>query len=58
MGKIRPGNAANSKLNGEWARHVRPFFKRITSGIRRLDGKASIREAMREDNRHGRALLK
>ena len=44
MSKIRKGNAANSKLNGEWAAHVRKFLKRITSGKRRNEAKNIIRE--------------
>lgn len=33
------GNSNNAKLNGEWAQHVRPFGKRITSKARRQDAK-------------------
>lgn len=39
------GNSANQKLNGEWGIHVgrsgrtRQFMKRLTSKIRRAEGK-------------------
>lgn len=33
--KVRPGNKLNSFLNGEWAKHVRGFGKRLTSKRRR-----------------------
>jgi hypothetical protein len=50
MGKIGPGNSANSKLNGEWAIHARRSRKQITAGLRRLEGKRIIRSEMEEPN--------
>lgn len=38
-----PGNAANSKLNGEWAKHVRSFWKKLTAKKRRAAGKKIIK---------------
>ena len=46
MSKVRKGNAANSKLNREWAAHVRKFLKRITSGKRRSQDKKIIKEEL------------
>lgn len=36
------GNAENSKLNGEWAKHVRRWGKKFTSGKRRMNDKKII----------------
>lgn len=44
--KIRKGNSANSKLNGEWGKHVRADGKKITSGKRRMANKEIIREEL------------
>ena len=38
------GHAANSKLNGEWAKHVKSDGKKETSGKRRMQDKEIIRE--------------
>ena len=46
MSKIRPGNAENSKINGEWAKHVRKWGKKFTSGIRRMLSKKIIRNEL------------
>lgn len=42
------GNAENSKLNGEWGKHVRKRLKmkRQTSKIRRMIGKKIIKETI------------
>ena len=40
------GNAANSKLNGEWGKHVR--WKRQTSKLRRLYDKKIIKTLLSE----------
>lgn len=37
-------NGSNMRLNGEWANHVRKFTKRLTSKLRRKQGKKVIRE--------------
>lgn len=44
MPKLRVGHAANSKLNGEWAGHVRRWMKKVTSGKRRIKDKQIIRK--------------
>lgn len=49
MGKIRPGNSENSKLNREWGKHIRRFWKRFTSGKRRSMDKIIIREELRNN---------
>ncbi len=38
------GNKINSYLNGEWAKHARPFLKRLTTRRRRFEGKDFIRK--------------
>lgn len=48
MAKIRPGNKANSALNGEWALHVRRWGKKFTARYRRQVDKQIIRQALRE----------
>jgi len=48
MSKIRPGNSANSKLNGEWGAHVKSWMKKVTSGKRRIQDKEIIREELEE----------
>lgn len=40
------GNAQNSKLNGEWAKHVRRKWKKQTSKIRRNHDKKIIKCAL------------
>jgi hypothetical protein len=42
------GNKQNSILNGEWAMHVRGWYKRYTSGKRREKDKQIIKEAIKE----------
>lgn len=42
------GNKQNSYLNGEWAKHVRKDWKRITSHIRRMLNKKIIRQDLNE----------
>jgi hypothetical protein len=44
MGKVRPGNKKNSKLNGEWATHVRKGGKKATAGLRRAESKIITKE--------------
>lgn len=36
------GNAANSKLNGEWCKHARRGLKKYTAKIRRQNDKKII----------------
>ena len=38
------GNKKNSVLNGEWAKHVRFFMKRLTSKKRRLEEKKELQK--------------
>ena len=45
-----PGNAANSKLNGEWCKHARPWGKKMTSKIRRNMDKKIIKELIKITN--------
>ena len=37
-----PGNSSNAKLNGEWGKHVRSFWKKLTAKKRRAAGKKII----------------
>ena len=46
MSKLRVGHKENSRLNGEWAGHVRGFMKRFTSKRRRNDGKKIIKQQL------------
>jgi hypothetical protein len=48
MGKVRPGNSTNSKLNGEWATHVRGDMKKTTSRLRRIEDKKTTVERLVE----------
>ena len=48
MSKIRPGSKMNSFLNGEWAKHGRPFGKKKAASKRRMRGKKIIRESLEE----------
>lgn len=41
-----PGSAENSKLNGEWAKHGRPFGKKIAAKKRRQIGKKIIKRSI------------
>lgn len=41
---VRKGNKQNSFLNGEWAKHVRRWGKKFTSGIRRQESKKITRQ--------------
>jgi hypothetical protein len=43
MGKVRVGNKQNAVLNGEWAGHVRRWWKKFTSGKRRAVSKRFIK---------------
>ena len=45
----RIGNKQNARLNREWAGHVRSYCKRVTSGLRRLDGKKEIRDRLENE---------
>ena len=45
------GNKQNSILNGEWAKHVRWWYKRHTAGRRREKDKQIIKDAVKEDNK-------
>jgi len=38
------GNKANSFLNGEWAKHVRGKWKKLTSKLRRNKDKQIIKQ--------------
>lgn len=46
MSKIRVGNKQNSYLNGEWAGHVRGWWKRFTSKMRRNESKIIIKKEL------------
>lgn len=46
--KIRKGNKQNSFLNGEWASHVRRWFKKYTSGRRRSNDKKIIKKELND----------
>lgn len=48
MGKVRKGNAENAKINGEWGAHIKAWFKRVTSGKRRMQDKLIIRKELEE----------
>lgn len=43
---MRPGNKANSCINGEWAKHVRWWYKRYTARKRRAIGKKIIKNEL------------
>ena len=49
MSKLRVGNKQNSLLNGEWAGHVRGFWKRQTAKIRRTRDKETIIKELKEE---------
>lgn len=44
---MRKGNKQNSFLNGEWAKHVRRWGKKFTSGIRRQESKKVLRDELK-----------
>jgi hypothetical protein len=46
--QMKPGNKQNALLNGEWAKHVRNWGKKITSGKRRMRDQELIRELLRD----------
>ena len=48
MNKLRVGNKQNSGLNGEWAGHVRGWWKRYTSKKRRNATKKLIKQKLQE----------
>lgn len=51
MNKIRVGNKQNSFINGQWAGHVRGWWKRFTSSKRRMkDKKVIIKELQSYNN--------
>ena len=50
MSKIKPGSKANATLNGEWAKHVRNFRKKMTSGIRRGINKKVVHDSIYKNN--------
>lgn len=41
------GNKVNSYLNGQWAKHGRPFGKKLAARARRILGKKEISEQLR-----------
>lgn len=49
MCKIRPGNKINSWLNGEWAKHGKPWGKKIASKRRRKMDDKIIRDSLKEE---------
>lgn len=49
MGKIRVGNKKNSGLNNQWAGHVRGWMKKLTSSLRRLDGKKEVKDRLENE---------
>ena len=46
---MRVGNKQNSGINGEWAHHVRGWWKRFTSGKRRTLDKKEIRDRLKDE---------
>jgi len=48
MSKLRVGNKQNSFLNGEWARHVRGLYKKLTSKKRRNVSKRIINDNLKK----------
>jgi hypothetical protein len=48
MAKLRVGNKQNSKLNGEWAGHVRGKMKKVTSSKRRMADKDILKKEKKE----------
>lgn len=48
MAKLRVGNKQNSFLNGEWAGHVRGWYKRFTSKKRRNVSKEVIKNNLNQ----------
>jgi hypothetical protein len=50
MAKIRVGNKQNSKLNGEWAGHVRGKMKKVTSSKRRMVDKDILKKEKKESD--------
>lgn len=45
---MKKGNKLNSYLNGEWAKHVRKWYKRHTSRMRRAYQKKVIIEHLKD----------
>jgi hypothetical protein len=45
---MKPGNKQNAILNGEWARHVRKWYKKYTSSKRRMRDKEIIQSLLKE----------
>lgn len=48
MAKTRVGNKMNSFLNGEWAKHGRPWGKKLAASRRRKLDKKIIRDELQE----------
>lgn len=48
MGKIRVGNKQNSAINGEWAGHIRGWWKKFTSSKRRAISKKLVQKELKE----------
>jgi len=51
MPKIRVGNKQNSFLNGEWAGHVRGFWKKYTSRKRRNKDKQLTKNELNDSSK-------
>jgi len=50
MSKVRVGNKLNSFLNGEWAKHGRPFGKKLAASRRRKNDKKEIVDGLNEES--------
>lgn len=48
------GNKINSYLNGEWAKHGRPFGKKLAARVRRMMGKEEIIKQLKEIKEYGK----
>jgi hypothetical protein len=47
--KTRVGNKINSSLNGEWAKHGRPFGKKVAASRRRALDKEIIKTETKDN---------
>jgi hypothetical protein len=45
----RIGNKQNTLLNGEWAKHVRKWWKKYTSKARRRNDKEIIKKELKNE---------
>lgn len=45
----KTGNKLNSVLNGEWAIHIKGKWKRMTSKLRRTEGKQIIKTEVKNE---------